>query len=68
MKVQRNRKISAIIACYKDEKAIPFMYNRLIKTFKKIKADYEIISGGWEERFEKAITAVEKRWPSGLSG
>jgi len=40
---KRNSKISAIIACYKDEKAIPFMHDRLTKTFKKIKVDYEII-------------------------
>ena len=35
--------ISAIIACYKDEMAIPIMYQRLTKTFKEIKIDYEII-------------------------
>lgn len=39
----KNKKISAIIACYKDEKAIPIMHNRLTKTFKKLKIDYEII-------------------------
>jgi polyisoprenyl-phosphate glycosyltransferase len=39
----KNKKLSAIIACYKDEKAIPIMYDRLTKTFKKIKVDYEII-------------------------
>lgn len=37
------RKISAIIACYKDAQAIPFMHKRLTKTFKKIQVDYEII-------------------------
>ena len=26
-------------------------------------ADYEIISGSWDERFEKAVKAVERRWP-----
>ena len=36
-------KLSAIIACYKDEQAIPFMYERLSNTFKKINVDYEII-------------------------
>ena len=39
----KNKKISAIIACYKDEKAIPIMHNRLTKVFQKIKTDYEII-------------------------
>ena len=36
-------KLSAIIACYKDEQAIPYMYQRLTDTFKKINVDYEII-------------------------
>jgi len=36
-------KLSAVIACYKDEQAIPFMYERLTATFKKIMVDYEII-------------------------
>jgi dolichol-phosphate mannosyltransferase len=35
--------VSAIIACYKDEQAIPFMYRRLTDTFKKIGCPYEII-------------------------
>ena len=37
------KKISAIIACYKDGKAIPIMHERLTKTFKEIGTDYEII-------------------------
>ena len=37
------RKLSAIAACYKDEQAIPFMAERLQKTFEKIGTDYEII-------------------------
>ncbi|HVZ66829.1 MAG TPA: glycosyltransferase family 2 protein [Patescibacteria group bacterium] len=40
---RNNKKISAIIACYKDAQAIPFMYKRLSDVFKKIKVDYEII-------------------------
>ena len=36
-------KLTAVIACYKDEQAIPFMYERLTKTFQKIAVDYEII-------------------------
>ena len=39
----KKRSISAIIACYKDELAIPIMYERLTKIFKEIKIDYEII-------------------------
>jgi glycosyltransferase involved in cell wall biosynthesis len=37
------RKVSAIIACYKDGQAIPIMAERLIATFTKIGCDYEII-------------------------
>lgn len=41
--MKKQNKISAIIACYKDVKAIPLMYKRLTTTFKKIRVDYEII-------------------------
>lgn len=37
------KKISAIIACYRDEPAVPFMYERLKVVFSKIGVDYEII-------------------------
>jgi dolichol-phosphate mannosyltransferase len=36
-------KLSAVIACYKDAQAIPYMHERLTKTFQKIEVDYEII-------------------------
>jgi dolichol-phosphate mannosyltransferase len=39
----RRRSISAIIACYKDEQAIPIMYQRLTDTFQRLDTDYEII-------------------------
>jgi dolichol-phosphate mannosyltransferase len=39
----RKRSVSAIIACYKDEKAIPIMHRRLTDTFIKLGIDYEII-------------------------
>ena len=35
--------MSAIIACYKDNQAIPVMYERLKATFSKLNVDYEII-------------------------
>lgn len=35
--------ISAIIACYKDEQAIPFMAQRLAAIFDKIGTEYEIL-------------------------
>jgi nucleoside-diphosphate-sugar epimerase/glycosyltransferase involved in cell wall biosynthesis len=37
------KSITAIVACYKDELAIPIMYERLVATFRKISVDYEII-------------------------
>jgi dolichol-phosphate mannosyltransferase len=37
------KKISAIIACYRDAPAVPFMHERLTKTFQQIGCDYEII-------------------------
>jgi dolichol-phosphate mannosyltransferase len=40
---QRRKKISAIIACYRDAPAVPFMHERLTNVFRKIGVDYEII-------------------------
>jgi dolichol-phosphate mannosyltransferase len=37
------KKLSAIIACYRDAPAIPEMYQRLTETFRSIGVDYEII-------------------------
>jgi len=37
------KKLSAIIACYRDAPAIPIMYERLTTVFHKIGVDYEII-------------------------
>ena len=39
----RRRSISAIIACYRDEPAVPVMHQRLVDTFRKLGVDYEII-------------------------
>jgi dolichol-phosphate mannosyltransferase len=35
--------VSAVVACYKDNQAIPIMYKRLSDVFKKLNIDYEII-------------------------
>jgi nucleoside-diphosphate-sugar epimerase/glycosyltransferase involved in cell wall biosynthesis len=58
--------ITAIIACYKDGQAIPIMYDRLVKTFMKIGADYEIIfvndcSPDDSEEVIRGITAKDHR-------
>ncbi len=38
-----SKKISAVIACYRDAPAVPYMHQRLIRVFQKIRVDYEII-------------------------
>ena len=43
MTQQPTRKLSAIIACYRDAQAVPVMYERLTAIFNKIGVDYEII-------------------------
>ncbi|SKC01167.1 MULTISPECIES: NAD-dependent epimerase/dehydratase family protein [Luteibacter] len=40
---RKRRSVSAIIACYKDEPAIPVMYRRLKDTFSRLGIDHEII-------------------------
>ena len=61
----KTKKISAIIACYKDEKAIPIMHNRLTKTFQKIKIDYEIIfvNDGSPDNTENILKKIVNKDP-----
>ena len=35
--------VSAVVACYKDQEAIPILYQRLTDTFRQLKIEYEII-------------------------
>lgn len=59
----KKKKISAIIACYNDEQAVPYMYQRLTHTFKKIGCDYEIIfvnDGSPDNTEEKLRKLVSK--------
>ncbi len=55
-----NAKITAIIACYKDEPAIPIMYERLVKMFNETKVRYEIIfvNDCSPDKSEEAIAAI----------
>jgi len=55
--------VSAIIACYKDEKAIPFMHDRLTNVFKKIGVKYEIIfvNDGSPDNSEFVLKNIVKR-------
>jgi polyisoprenyl-phosphate glycosyltransferase len=40
---RKEKKISAILACYKDEQSIPVLYERLTTVFQESSYDYEII-------------------------
>jgi len=55
-----NRKITCIIACYKDSQAIPVMYERLVKMFSEIKIRYEIIfvNDNSPDNSEQVIEAI----------
>jgi len=59
----KNKKISAIIACYKDEQAIPIMHDRLEKIFQKINVDYEIIfvNDGSPDNTEELLNKIVKK-------
>ncbi|HEX7042129.1 MAG TPA: glycosyltransferase family 2 protein [Patescibacteria group bacterium] len=59
----KKKKISAIIACYRDEQAIPFMYERLKKVFGKIGVNYEIIfvNDGSPDNTEEVLKKLVKK-------
>ena len=54
--------VSAVIACYKDNEAIPVMYERLKETFTKLNVDYEIIfvNDGSPDNSEEVIRAISR--------
>lgn len=61
-----NPVITAIIACYKDAQAIPYMYDRLVKTFNELKVRYEIIfvNDNSPDNQEEVIDALCDRDPN----
>jgi dolichol-phosphate mannosyltransferase len=61
--VARKRSVSAIIACYKDEPAIPVMHKRLTETFRKLGIDYEIIfvNDGSPDESAQVIREISQR-------
>lgn len=61
-----NPVITAIIACYKDAQAIPFMYERLVKTFNELKVRYEIIfvNDNSPDNQEEVINAICDKDPN----
>ncbi|NIJ52075.1 NAD-dependent epimerase/dehydratase family protein [Dyadobacter arcticus] len=58
--------ITAIIACYRDAQAIPFMYERLVKTFNELKVRYEIIfvNDNSPDNQEEVINAICDKDPN----
>jgi nucleoside-diphosphate-sugar epimerase/glycosyltransferase involved in cell wall biosynthesis len=54
--------VSAVIACYKDNEAIPIMYERLKDTFTKLNVDYEIIfvNDGSPDNSEEVIRTISR--------
>ncbi|TDB64434.1 NAD-dependent epimerase/dehydratase family protein [Arundinibacter roseus] len=61
-----NPVITAIIACYKDAQAIPYMYERLVKTFNEMKVRYEIIfvNDNSPDNQEEVIDALCEKDPN----
>ena len=57
------KKISAVIACYQDELAIPHMHRRLTDTFKKIPVDYEMIfvNDGSPDNTERVLAELVEK-------
>ena len=58
--------VTAVVACYKDNLAIPQMYERLVAVFERLRIDYEIIfvndnSPDDSEEVIRAITARDRR-------
>ena len=54
--------VSAIIACYRDNQAIPIMYRRLTDTFTRLNIDYEIIfvNDGSPDDSEEVIRSLSQ--------
>lgn len=58
--MKTDKKISAVIACYKDEEAIPVMYRELTEILSKITDRYEIVfvNDGSPDNSEKVLQKI----------
>ena len=58
--------VSAIIACYRDERAIPIMHARLAEVFQRLTIDYEIIfvNDGSPDNSAEIIRAISAKDPN----
>jgi dolichol-phosphate mannosyltransferase len=54
--------VSVVVACYKDNLAIPIMYERLIATFSRLNVDFEVIfvNDGSPDDTEEVIRAISR--------
>lgn len=57
--------ISAVIACYRDEQAIPIMHERLVAVFRRLGLDYEIlfVNDGSPDDSAEVIRQISARDP-----
>jgi dolichol-phosphate mannosyltransferase len=57
------KKLSAIIACYNDEQAIPIMAQRLTQVFRNLAVDYEMIfvNDGSPDRSQDVLESLASR-------
>jgi dolichol-phosphate mannosyltransferase len=58
-------KLSAVIACYRDAPAVPIMYERLVRAFTEVGADYEIIfvNDGSPDNAREVLAELAQRDP-----
>lgn len=59
-------KLSAVIACYRDAPAVPIMYERLVRAFAQVGADYEIIfvNDGSPDDAREVLAEIAQRDPA----
>jgi dolichol-phosphate mannosyltransferase len=59
-------KLSAVVACYRDAPAVPIMYERLVRAFRDVGADYEIIfvNDGSPDNAREVLADLAQRDPN----
>jgi dolichol-phosphate mannosyltransferase len=58
-------KLTAVIACYRDAPAVPIMYERLVRAFEQVGAEYEIIfvNDGSPDNAREVLAELAERDP-----